>query len=131
MPRGGRRTPNNPAAVSGPGRLSQRTDGGPGQPTRSFPAEFHGQRQQLADQQGAAPMATAPAQPVLPGLAANLFSPTARPNEPFGSTPTRRQVPGSRHPSSDPDALMRIIYRINPDPAILRLMRQSMSGLGV
>jgi len=28
MPRGGYRQPNNPAPVSGPGALSQRTDGG-------------------------------------------------------------------------------------------------------
>ena len=28
---GGKRTPRNPAPVSGPGRLSRRTDGGPAQ----------------------------------------------------------------------------------------------------
>ena len=28
---GGKRTPGNPAPVSGPGQLSQRTDGGPQQ----------------------------------------------------------------------------------------------------
>lgn len=30
MPRGGYRKPSNPAPVSGPGKLSRRTDGGPG-----------------------------------------------------------------------------------------------------
>jgi len=30
MPRGGYRKPGNPAPVSGPGKLSRRTDGGPG-----------------------------------------------------------------------------------------------------
>ena len=32
--RGGYQAPTNPAAISGPGALSQRTDGGPTQPAQ-------------------------------------------------------------------------------------------------
>ena len=68
--RGGHRTPNKPAAVSGAGKDSKRTDGAFGkmpsnaeqarQPVRPIPAESHGDRQALSNLQGSAPMAAAP-----------------------------------------------------------------------
>lgn len=79
---GGKRTPANPAPVSGPGALSQRTDGGPTQAPMVASGGPYGSRQdQMAIQQGA-PLAggggdTAPA-PAPPPLDA----PTARPDEP-------------------------------------------------
>jgi hypothetical protein len=57
MARGGDRQPGNPAPVSGPGALSQRTDGGPSQAPMYMPAmKSMGStgREQMAQQQGAA-----------------------------------------------------------------------------
>jgi len=85
MPSGGYRKPNNPAPVSGPGRLSRRTDGGPmdKQPVRAMPSDGqYGARKASVDAQSAAPMAAA--QPAAQGPAlAGIFDPTARPNEPI------------------------------------------------
>lgn len=133
MARGGRRTPENPAPVSGPGALSQRTDGGPTQPVRSFPAQFHGQRQQLAELQGAAPMASGQgggvasssspateALPLPPGVSPNgILGPTMLPDEPVdaGVRP-RRVIP------ENPDALLDAIYAAYPHPDIASLRRR-------
>lgn len=60
MARGGERTPNNPAPVSGPGALSRRTDGGPGdakQPVRVPTGGDYGDATQLMKLQQAAPLA--------------------------------------------------------------------------
>lgn len=55
--RGGYRAPSNPAAVSGPGALSQRTDGGPTQGAKYVSGLPYGQGQQTYNNQVAAPMA--------------------------------------------------------------------------
>lgn len=60
MVRGGYRQPANPAPVSGPGALSKRTDGGPGQPVRAPSGGPYGQRQELEQYQQAAPLAASP-----------------------------------------------------------------------
>jgi len=66
MARGGYRKPTNPAPVSGPGSLSQRTDGGPGDPTMATqPAQYvsglpWGQGQELLNTQQSADLAAAP-----------------------------------------------------------------------
>ena len=97
---GGYRKPSNPAPVSGPGSLSQRTDGGPGQPVREVPAAYYGERQEMRDIQGGAQMAqgsmpagsptmpsngmTPPSAPVSPGQGITpLTDPTERPDEPI------------------------------------------------
>ena len=57
MARGGYQKPSNPAPVSGPGALSQRTDGGPAQAPMYMPGmKSMGStgREQMAQQQGAA-----------------------------------------------------------------------------
>lgn len=86
MPRGGYRKPSKPAAFSGVGRDSKRTDGGPmdmakkQQPIRPLPANGqYGARAASVQQQSSAPMAAA-APVELPKLS-GLFDPTARPNE--------------------------------------------------
>lgn len=123
--RGGKRTPEDPAPVSGPGALSQRTDG---QPTRSFPAEFHGQRQALEGLQGAAPMADrsggGPAGSGAPPsggaggpFPTGMLGPTRFPNEPVSAGVTEPQVI-----PRDPDALLRAIYQKYPHPDIARLL---------
>lgn len=80
--KGGYQAPNNPAPVSGPGALSQRTDGGPAdtQAAQYISGLPYGEGQAMMAQQQAAPMAAAgmpaPA-PIVP-----LNAPTQRPNEP-------------------------------------------------
>lgn len=60
MARGGYRQPGNPAPVSGPGALSKRTDGGPGQPVRAPSGGAYGARQELEQMQQGAPMSASP-----------------------------------------------------------------------
>ena len=78
---GGYRRPANPAAVSGPGSLSARTDGGAtSQPQMVAPGGEYGDRQEMESIQAGADMAQAPVTPAPrpPGLA----DPTAYPDEP-------------------------------------------------
>ena len=109
MARGGYRKPANPAPVSGPGKLSRRTDGGPTQAAMGIPANGqYGERKAMQELQQGAPMQgnTTPSMPTptvaAPSIAApraqvtNLFAPTERPEEPItagapvgpGRTPT-------------------------------------------
>lgn len=101
MASGGPRTPSAPAPVSGPGRLSKRTDGTPGGKLSVAPGLAYGERQEALAQERTAPMAVtpqtaapspptvgAPAQPSTPTGATNqavnmMFAQsTQRPNEP-------------------------------------------------
>lgn len=133
MARGGKRTPRNPAPVSGPGALSRRTDGGPTQPVRSFPAEFQGQRQQLANLQAAAPMAAAPnapgsqpggvhRPPPPPGaaFAGGVFGPTSRQAEPITTGLPAGDL--SVDLAGDVDYAIRVMYQRFPHPALARLI---------
>lgn len=114
---GGYRRPANPAPVSGPGRLSRRTDGGPssksaiqGMREMSGGGKY-GERKALEEAQSGAPMAgnpimsSAPAMPSstpMGGPTTGLFDETQRPGEPVtsglpvgpGRTP-ERQVAGN------------------------------------
>jgi hypothetical protein len=97
---GGYRRPANPAPVSGPGKLSRRTDGGPSsksavQGVREMSGGGkYGERKALEEAQSGAPMAgnpvsvTTPAMPSsapVGGPATGLFDPSQRPNEPVTS----------------------------------------------
>lgn len=140
MARGGRRTPRNPAPVSGPGALSQRTDGGPGQPIRVAPGGDFGERKALVDQQRAAPLASqgspgaagqAP-RPVTPIGPEGIFGGTDRPGEPitagidFGPGPGA--APGPLLPD-DPNLLLRaIVAQVGPHPDLVRLLNRSGRG---
>lgn len=77
---GGQRTPANPAAVSGPGALSQRTDGSPTQAPQVAPGNGYGERADQLDIQSGAPMAGGGGMSaaMLPGL----MDPSGRPDEP-------------------------------------------------
>jgi len=80
---GGYRQPTNPAPVSGPGSLSQRTDGGATegmtQPVQEYTGLPYGQNKSINDLQGASSMAGDPFKsPLL-----DLMAPTQRPNEPI------------------------------------------------
>lgn len=84
--RGGYQRPSKPAPVSGPGALSKRTDGAPGQGIKSLPGAAYGENkafeqiQQGAKMAKATPVAKA-SMPSVTGLAA----PSGRPDEPITS----------------------------------------------
>ena len=87
MPSGGLHAPTNPASVSGPGALSQRTDGAP-QPKMALPDAKYGEQKDFQSIQGGAPMGS-PASPagatgggVTPQMPTQFGAPTANPNEP-------------------------------------------------
>lgn len=89
--RGGQRTPSSPAPVSGPGALSKRTDGGPGQPVRVPTGGAYGDATQLAQLQQAAPLAQQPGgDQAAPGLLAGLTLPTG---PAFGAPSQQPDVP--------------------------------------
>ena len=120
---GGMRTPSNPAPVSGPGALSQRTDG---QPARYASGMPYGDGQDFYDMQTAAPMAETDnaaagvrrarqSQPrMVEEQATPLFSPTQRPEEPvtsgavLGPGPGPSLDQGGERPSN---VLMRLAQR--------------------
>lgn len=90
MARGGYRQPGNPAPVSGPGALSKRTDGGPGQPVRAPSGGKYGERQELEQLQQAAPVSASPGgdvgAPQPADITAGLVgfdAPTQMPDEPI------------------------------------------------
>jgi hypothetical protein len=58
--RGGYQAPSNPAPVSGPGALSNRTDGGPTQPAQYMPGLGYGEGGQNYQNQVSAPLAGNP-----------------------------------------------------------------------
>ena len=91
--RGGYGKPNNPASVSGPGSLSQRTDGGPTQPATYIPGLPYGQGQETYNNQVAAPMAGNPIPQM--EMPTPLSAPTSRPNEPITSGVNRGEGPGT------------------------------------
>src|SRR5690348_5532140 len=111
MARGGARQPGAPAPVSGPGALSRRTDGGPGQPIRPVTGLPYGQAQQLQSIQQAAPMSSSPggnqAQPALAAQAAQ--PPAGPPRVPFGAPTQQPNVPvtagAALGPGPGPEAL--------------------------
>ena len=90
---GGYRKPSNPAPVSGPGSLSQRTDGSATQPATYMSGLPYGQGQQNYDNQVAAPMAGNPIPQM--EMPTPLMAPTSRPNEPITSGINMGDGPGS------------------------------------
>lgn len=90
---GGKRTPHNPAPASGPGRLSKRTDGGPGQKLQAQTGGDYGSREESLQQQRSAPMSQQDSIQPTPvpsgggagggGAAPPFGAPTARPGEPI------------------------------------------------
>lgn len=127
--RGGYRRPENPAPVSGPGKLSQRTDGF-GQPNRQAPKKITGlpygeNKEANANAQGA-PLAAAQ-KPItsLPPLNA----PTAYPNQPItagvpaGPGSNAVVAPGQREDDMVAAAI-RAAYAATPSPQLRSLVNQ-------
>lgn len=141
---GGYRKPSNPAPVSGPGSLSQRTDGGPGQPVREVPAAYYGERQEMRDIQGGATMAQGsmpagspvmpsngaapPSAPITPGQGITpLTEPTQRPDEPGTAGAALGPGPGAEAlglPTSSEDNKRLLKYL----PAIMRQAESQDAG---
>lgn len=134
MARGGYRKPNNPAPVSGPGKLSRRTDGGAGskQAMKEIRTGKYGESKQIAEQQQGAPMAGNPAPTPQVAVPANLppitplFAPTERPYEPvtegmpFGLG--SNAVVDTYNPQSDAANEIRAIYAMYPNPTLARVI---------
>jgi hypothetical protein len=92
--RGGYRKPETPAPVSGPGKLSRRTDGGPTDMKQNqveITGMGYGENKEMNEIQAQAPLAAAPSVPTAP-MEMNITSsapapiplsaPTERPSEP-------------------------------------------------
>ena len=104
---GGYRKPNHPAAVSGPGSLSRRTDGGP-QAVRDLPNAKYGENTAFRAAEQAMPMASStggavapampPTGPDLSGITP-FGAPTQRPGEPITAGMPYGPGPGSSMPS--------------------------------
>ena len=115
--RGGYRAPSNPAPVSGPGALSQRTDGGATQGAKYISGLPYGQGQETYSNQVAAPMAGNTMQQM--EMPTELIAPTARPNEPVengidigpGAGSEVMNLPSTREPLS---VTMRKIAQFDP-----------------
>ena len=90
MARGGYRQPEHPAPVSGPGSLSRRTDGGPGQPVRDLPNPSYGDRKDFREIQGSAPMEGAST----PAPSTPFDAPSQRPEEPVTAGAAAGMGPG-------------------------------------
>lgn len=107
---GGHRVPEHPAAASGPGSLSARTDGAATQAPMIAPGNGYGERKSMQEIQGGAPMAAnASGVPSLPSEDAEALraampfgGPSLRPDEPI--TTGVDAVPGMQ-PSSIDDSL--------------------------
>lgn len=107
--RGGYRRPTNPAPVSGPGRLSKRTDGK--QPMMSLPDAKYGEQKAFQAAQAAAPMAAdagglaafaAPASGPNPANVVPIGAPTQNPNEPIQAGLPMGPGAGSTMPPQQP-----------------------------
>ena len=88
--RGGYRKPENPAPVSGPGKMSKRTDGGPAdakQPMRKVTGMGYGENKEVNELQAQAPMAAAQTMPIM-----NLPAPQPLPTPTPLTEPTQRPL---------------------------------------
>ena len=95
---GGYQKPNNPATFSGPGKFSQRTDGGPGdmrQPQRDIPSSGYGEGVETASIQAGAPLSATGGAGSMQPQAIPFSAATQRPDEPITSGIDMGPGPGS------------------------------------
>lgn len=130
--KGGYRQPSKPAAVSGPGALSQRTDGGAGnskQPIRRIPGVAYGEQSALSEQQSAAPLPVSNQGQVpigqTQGATPNVFGATEFPNQPI----TEGAMLGAGSPpmqaiDEDANMLLAAMYQVMPNSIISELINQ-------
>jgi hypothetical protein len=150
---GGYRRPTNPAPVSGPGRLSRRTDGR--QPTQDLPNAKYGENAAFRQAQMAAPMngdigsggmaaGAAPAPGPDLSQIVPLDAPTQRPDQPItagmsGGPGAGPAVPNRPSPLTPEQAerlraylpvLITLASRDDADPNTRQLVRQLRAELG-
>ncbi len=116
--RGGYRAPSNPAPVSGPGALSQRTDGGATQPAKYISGLPYGQGQETYANQVAEPMAGNPFASM--GEPTPLMAPSSRPGEAVTSGVDIGDGPSSasmRLPKQEPNILTIMQRLAEADPS--------------
>ena len=93
--RGGYQQPSNPAPVSGPGALSQRTDGGAvdgmSQPKQKYTGFDYGQNSEINAQQSGADLFGGYS---TPSFNMDLNAPTAFPDEPISAGANYGEGPG-------------------------------------
>jgi len=114
---GGYQAPSNPAPVSLPGALSQRTDGGPTQGARYISGLPYGQGQETYSNQVAAPMAGNSYDTDMP---VELMAPTMRKTEPISSGIDIGDGPGSsslKLPNQEPNILTIMQRLAENDPS--------------
>jgi len=134
---GGKRTPRNPAPVSGPGQLSRRTDGGPAQVNAQMTGMGYGENKDFMQIQEGAAMSASPAPKGAAktsrgssagamggGGSAPLFSNTQRPDEPV--TAGAPFGPGAG-PSGDPN--MSVDEMADMDREVINKYLPSMMGM--
>jgi hypothetical protein len=141
---GGYRRPTQPAAVSGPGRLSQRTDGGPSQPIAELPNAKYGEAAAFRAAEQAAPMSASPMlTPDLSGIVP-MGAPSQRPEEPITAGMPFGPGAGSTGPAlvsgMTPDqaerlrsylpVLVLLASQDDADPATKKFVRQLRGELG-
>jgi hypothetical protein len=110
-------------SVSGPGKLSKRTDltpaggGGSNQPVQVPTGQAYGNRQAAEQAQGSAPMQGGGGAP--PGLMGGAFGPTTRPDESLEQASPAGAAP---MPEGDPDLLLRALFKMNPNADLERML---------
>ncbi len=129
--RGGYRrpTPNRKNVVSGPGALSQRTDGA--QPIMRGQDMAYGESTAYQQQQQGAPLgdsggANAPFPMQVPqaeAMGPDLFTSTEIPSEPITEGfPIGEGGGPTKNIQDDVDILLNAMYSVNPDPVIAQLI---------
>ena len=126
MASGGNRVPAKPAAVSGPGRFSTRTDSGTAQLDTA--GGDYGSRQQMEAQQAAAPVPVgqqspggggAPQSGPVPVDPMGAFGPTERPGE---SPLAGAVMPSVEGEDANVEMQLRAMYQKFPNPYLGRLL---------
>ena len=146
MTSGGSQKPANPAPVSRPGSLSQRTDGGPTQAATYMPGLPYGTGGENMANQTAAPLAgnptaavasAAPAQDMAP--LPTLSDPTAFPDRPLtygadagdGPDSSILNLPAMATPQIEtPIQIVQALYMLDPTNQDLRFVLEGLSNQG-
>lgn len=129
--RGGYQPPRKPAAASGPGALSQRTDRVPALQRSGLP---YGDNKAINEQQASAPLnPQAQSGPGTPGPAptgANFYDGTRRPGEPLTAGVDFGPGAGAQQPllGEDPNAFLRALAERFPHPDLDRLLARVSRG---
>jgi hypothetical protein len=142
--KGGYQRPKNPAQVSGPGAMSQRTDGKPSvdnprQAARYISGQEYGEGQVINEIAQAAPLAAAPDQgTTAPGMRRPIpiSEPSMYPDEPVttglpfgaGTGPEvlspMQNIDGMAPEVDDVADIIKAMYIVTPSPELRRLVMQ-------